>query len=61
LTVHVRQTKIHATEPLVPDSSPFEVEIAVLKFKSCKLPVIDQSPAELIQAGDETLHSEINS
>jgi hypothetical protein len=29
----VRQTEIHAAEPLVPERSPFETEIAIAKFK----------------------------
>jgi hypothetical protein len=32
---------------------PSEVEMAIVKQKKCKLP--DQIPAELIQAGGETL------
>jgi hypothetical protein len=39
----------------VPDPSPFEVEIAITKFKKYKSPGSDQIPAELIQAGGETL------
>jgi hypothetical protein len=30
----VRQIEIHTTEPLVPDPSPFEVEIAIAKFRT---------------------------
>jgi hypothetical protein len=47
----------------VPDPSPLEVEIAVEKFKRYKSPGSDHSdqiPAELIQAGGETLQSEIH-
>jgi hypothetical protein len=40
--------------------SPFEVEIAIAKLKKYKSPVSDEIPAELIQAGDETLQSEIH-
>jgi hypothetical protein len=29
----VRQIEIHAAEPLVPDPTPFEVEIAIAKLK----------------------------
>jgi hypothetical protein len=54
----VRQ--IHTAEALVPDSSPFEVEIAIAKLKSYKSPGSDQIPAELIQAGGEMLHSKIH-
>jgi hypothetical protein len=56
----VRQTEIHTAAPLVPDPSPFEVEIAIAKLKRCKSPGSDQILAELIQAGGETLQSEIH-
>jgi hypothetical protein len=46
---------IHTVEPLVPDSSSFEVEIAIAKLKRYISPGSDQIPAELIQAGGETL------
>jgi hypothetical protein len=55
----VKQIEIHIAESLVPDLSPFEVEIAIAKLQKYKLPVIDQIPAELTQAGGETLQSEI--
>jgi len=32
----VRQTEIHTTEPLVPEPSAFEVELAIQKLKSHK-------------------------
>jgi hypothetical protein len=44
----VRQTAIHTAEPLVPEPSAFEVEIAVQKLKKHKSPGIDQIPVELI-------------
>jgi hypothetical protein len=56
----VRQIEIHTAEPSVPEPSPFEVEIAIAKLKMYKLPGSDQIPAELIQAGGETLQSEIH-
>jgi hypothetical protein len=52
------QIGIHAAEPLVPDPSRFEVEIAIANFKRHKSPSTDQIPAELIQAAGETLRSE---
>jgi hypothetical protein len=69
LNVHsisdVGQIEIHTAELLVPDPSPFEVEIAIAKLKKSKSPGSDQIPAELIQAGGETLrfviHKLINS
>jgi hypothetical protein len=64
LNVHrisdVRQIEIHTDEPLVPDPNPFEVEIAIAKFKKYKSPGSDQIPAELIQARGETLRSKIH-
>jgi hypothetical protein len=44
LNVHrvsdVRQIEVHTAEPLVPDPSSFEVEIAIAKLKKCKLQVV---------------------
>jgi hypothetical protein len=64
LNVHgvhdVRQMDIHTTEPLVPEPSLVEVEIAIGKLKSYKSPGTDNIPAELIKAGGETLYSEIH-
>jgi hypothetical protein len=42
---------IHMTEPLVPEPSLVEVEIAIGKLKSYKSPGADQILAELIKAG----------
>jgi hypothetical protein len=55
-----RQIEIHTAEPLVPDPSPFEVEIAIAKLKMYKSPGSDQIPAELIRAGGEILRSKIH-
>jgi hypothetical protein len=64
LNVHgvhdVRQMDIHMTEPLVPEPSLVEVEIAIGKLKSYKSPGTDHIPAELIKTGGETLYSEIH-
>jgi hypothetical protein len=51
---------IHTAEPLVPELSLIEVEIAVGKLKSYKSPCTDQIPAKLIKARGETLYSEIH-
>jgi len=55
----VRQTGIHTAEPLVPDPSVFEVELAIEKLKSHKSPGINQIPAELIKVG-RTIRAEIH-
>jgi hypothetical protein len=56
----IRQTEIHTAEPFVPEPSAAEVEVVIRKMKRDKAPGSDQSPAELIQAGGEPLHSEIH-
>jgi hypothetical protein len=59
LNVHgindVRQTEIHTAEPLVTEPNASEVELAIEKLKSHRLPGIDQIPAAFITAGGETL------
>jgi hypothetical protein len=64
LNVHgvggVRQTEMHTAEPLVPQPSSSEIEVAIGKLKRYKSPGVDQIPAELIQAGGETMRSEIH-
>jgi len=61
LNVHgvtnVRQTEIHTAEPLVPEPSASEVELAIEKLKSHRSPGIDHIPAEMIKAGGRTIHS----
>jgi hypothetical protein len=51
----IRRIEIHKAEPLVPDHSPVEVEIAIAKLKRYKSPCSDQTLVELIQAGGEIL------
>jgi len=46
----VRQAEICTAEPLVPEPSAFEVEMAVEKLKRHKSPGTDQIPTELIKA-----------
>jgi hypothetical protein len=64
LNVHgaggIRQTEIHTAEPFVQEPSASEFEVAVGKLNRYKSPGVDQIPAELIQAGGETLRSEIH-
>jgi hypothetical protein len=50
---------MHTAEPFVPQPSASEAEVAVGKLKRYKCPGVGQIPAELIQVGGETLHSEI--
>jgi hypothetical protein len=47
-------------KPFVPEPSASEVEVAVVKLKRYRSPGVDQIPAELIEAGGETLRSEIH-
>jgi len=51
---------IHTTESLVSEHSLIEVEIDIGKLKRYKSPGTDQIPAEMIEAGGETLCSEIH-
>jgi len=51
----VGQSEIHTAEPLVPEPSASEVELAIDKLKSHKSPGIDQIPAELIKAVGRTI------
>jgi hypothetical protein len=64
LNVHgvsdVRQAEIHTAEPLVPEPSVLEVELAIEKLKSHISPGIDQIPAELIKEGGSTIRCAIH-
>jgi hypothetical protein len=51
----VRQIEIHTEEPFVPEPNACEVEVAIRKLKTYKLPGVVQ-----IKAGGETLNSEIH-
>jgi hypothetical protein len=51
---------IHTAEPLVPEPSLVQVEIAIVELKRYKSPGTDQIAAELIIAGGETFCSEIH-
>jgi hypothetical protein len=54
------QAEIHTAEPLVPEPSASEVELAIDKLKSHKSSGIDQILAELIEAGGRTICFEIH-
>jgi hypothetical protein len=64
LNVHgvseVRQAEIHTAEPLVPEPSALEVELAIEKLESHKSPGINQIPAEMIKAGSRTIRCAIH-
>jgi hypothetical protein len=51
---------MHTAEPFVPEPSTSENEVAIGKLKRYKYPGVDQIPSELIEAGRETLRSEIH-
>jgi hypothetical protein len=51
---------MYTAGPFVPEPSALEVEVAVGKLKRYEFPGVDQIPPELIQAGGETLRSEIH-
>jgi hypothetical protein len=57
---NVRQKDVQTAEPLVPEPSLVEVEIAIGKLKSYKSPDTEKILAELIKVGGETLCSEIH-
>jgi hypothetical protein len=44
----IRQRKIHTAEPLVPELSVLEVQMAIENLRKHKSPGIDQMPVELI-------------
>ena len=56
----VRQAEKHTVEPLVPEPSAFEVELAIERLKNHKSPGIDQIPAELIKAAGRTIRRELH-
>jgi len=56
----VGQAEIHTAEPLAPEPSASEVELAIDKLKSHKSPGTGQIPAELIKAGGRTIYLEIH-
>jgi len=64
LTVHgvsdVRQAEIYTEEPLVPEPSAFEFELAVETLKSHKSTGTDQIPAEMIKVGGRIIRYEIH-
>jgi regulator of sirC expression with transglutaminase-like and TPR domain len=56
----VSHTELQTAEPIVPEQSTFDVEMATEKLKRHESPSNDQIPAELVEVGDRTIHSEIH-
>ena len=56
----IKHTDIHTAEPIVPDSSAYDFELAIGKLKSHRPPGIDQIRAELIKAGCRKIRLEIH-
>ena len=54
----VRETEIHTAEPLIPEPSASEFELAIEKLKSHESPYIGQIAAGLIKAGGRTVQFE---
>jgi hypothetical protein len=50
--------QIQTAEPLVPESSPFDIENDIATLERSTSPSTDQVLAELIQAGSEILRYE---
>jgi len=48
---YIRQIEIHTAEPLVPEPSTFDVEMAIEKLKRHTSPDSDKIPAAKLQAG----------
>ena len=56
----VRHTAKKVANPLVPEPSAFEIELAIEEIKSHKSPGIVQIPAELVKVGSGTIRFEIH-
>jgi len=56
----VGRAEVHTAEPLVPEPSAAEFELAIDKIKSHKSPGIVQIPAELSKAGGRTICLEMH-
>jgi hypothetical protein len=64
LNVHrvgdVRQIEINTAQPFIPEPRPLDVQISIAELKKYRSPSSDQISAEVVQAGGETLRSEIH-
>jgi hypothetical protein len=57
------EIKIHTADPLVPEPSAFQIEMAKMaieKLKKYRSPGTDQIPAELLKARSRKFRSEIS-
>jgi len=60
ITSNFCAAEINTVEPLVPEPSAFEFELAIGKLKNHKSPGIDQIAAELFKPGGRTIFCEIH-
>jgi len=60
LTNYFRQTQIYTTEPLVPEPSGVESEMAIENLERYKPSCLCHIPAEVIQSGGRALGSKIS-
>jgi len=51
----VRHIEVHTAEPLVPETSAYELQLPIEKIKSHKPPGINQIPSEPFKAGGRTI------
>ena len=56
----VKRTEINTAEPLVPEPSAFQFELAIEKLKRHKSPDTDKIPAELIKVWGRAICYEIH-
>lgn len=59
MTNYFRQTQIRTAEPLVPEPSGVEFEMAIEYLERYKPSCLDYIPAEVIQSGGRALGSEL--
>jgi len=55
----VRHIDVQTAEPLVPEPSAYELQLAIEKLKGQKLPGINQIPSELFKVGGRIIRSDI--
>jgi hypothetical protein len=57
---YIRQTEIYTAEPLVPEPTAFEFELAIEELSRQESLGSDEIPRELIKAVSRTVHYEIH-